>query len=70
MVKKNKKFWSGIFLTTVGVTILIISYICFKFFENQSWIGTMAGEIGGIGLPILVIGITLILFNKNIKTIV
>lgn len=68
--KRNKKFWSGIFLTIIGAITMFVSYIGYNFLEEGSWLWSMQGEIAGIGLPILIVGIILIIFNKDVTDVV
>ena len=62
----SKKFWRGITLTVIVAITMFISYIGYNFFEEGSWIWSMQNEIGGIGIPILIAGIILVIFNKDV----
>lgn len=64
--RRNKKFWTGIMFILVGSLTLLFSYVGFMMFPDGSWFRSMQEEIGGIGLPLLIGGVILVLFNKNI----
>lgn len=72
MVKKrrNKKFWTGIYSTLFGSVALGLSYIGYNIFPQNSWIGNMIQEVGALGIPIVIIGLGLIIFNRNVADVV
>lgn len=68
--KRNKKFWSGAFMTFIGTITLGVSYLGNTFFQVDGWFWNMNQEVGGIGITILIVGLALMIFNKDVSDVV
>lgn len=67
--RRTKKFWSGVFLTSIGSFALLISWVGNHIFVVDSWLWTVTQEITGFGLGTFILGIGLIIWGRNLRDI-
>lgn len=62
----SKKFWSGLGLSIVGVTITVISFFAFYYADKESWLWSVNSVFAFVGIPIFLSGVGLMILHRKV----